>query len=138
MMSAFRFRNIYTSAMALFVALWLTGGQSMVMQVTAWSGMLVSRSFESSLKEAVVTTFDGQHPCAMCTAIKHVQKDREDPQAPAPLKILGKLKIDASIDVHTIVVAPSSLLLVIPWPDMILASSTCDLDPPVPPPRLAA
>jgi len=40
-----------------------------VLQVAAWAGMIVSYSQESPLGEAVVKTFDGQHPCTLCKQI---------------------------------------------------------------------
>jgi len=138
LMNASRLRDICTSAMALFVALWLSGGQTMVLQVTAWSGMIVTRTIESGVKDALATTFDGKHPCALCTAIKDVQQDKQDPKAPAPLKTVGKLKIDASLALHASALVPYDVVAEITWPDMILVGASCDLDPPVPPPRLLA
>ena len=137
-MTSSRLRDIFTSALALTVALWLSGGQFMVLQITAWSGMLVARTIENGVKDALVTTFDGKHPCALCTAIKDSQKDKQQPEAPAPLKSMGKLKIDASIALDSIIPQPKENISEITWLDMIPTSKTCDLDPPVPPPRLVA
>ncbi len=41
-----------------------------LLQVAAWAGMLVKYSREASFAEAVVMTFDGEHPCAVCDSIR--------------------------------------------------------------------
>ncbi len=46
-----------------------------LMQVVAWSGMLVSYSRDNTLAEAIGMTFDGEHPCPMCKAIEKVQTE---------------------------------------------------------------
>src|SRR5947207_13765970 len=38
-------------------------------QSLAWVGMVVSYSQESTLSDALVKTFDGSHPCALCKEI---------------------------------------------------------------------
>ena len=53
----------------LSCALYLSGAHWVVLQGTAWTGMLISRSLTASVAEAVSSTFDGQHPCPMCSAI---------------------------------------------------------------------
>lgn len=40
-----------------------------LLQTVAWAGMIVSYAQESPLTEAVVKTFDGQHPCKLCKQI---------------------------------------------------------------------
>jgi len=46
-----------------------------LMQVVAWSGMLVSYSRDNTLTEAIGMTFDGEHPCPMCKAIEKSQTE---------------------------------------------------------------
>ncbi|MCO5060759.1 MAG: hypothetical protein M9963_01965 [Kiritimatiellae bacterium] len=41
-----------------------------VLQVAAWTGMLVTYSQQTSFREAVEMTFDGDHPCSMCEVIR--------------------------------------------------------------------
>lgn len=48
------------------------------LQVAAWTGMLISYSRDASLGEAAEMTFDGEHPCPMCTAIKKQQTAQQD------------------------------------------------------------
>jgi hypothetical protein len=45
-----------------------------LMQVVAWSSMLISYSQDYSLPEALVMTFDGEHPCPMCKAIDQARE----------------------------------------------------------------
>lgn len=63
-------------------ALYLSGAHWAVLQVTAWTGMLVSRTQTVGVEEAVRTTFDGAHPCEMCEGIS-AAKQEEQKQAPA-------------------------------------------------------
>jgi hypothetical protein len=55
------------------------------LQSVAWAGMLVSYSQGATFKEAVSKTFDGQHPCKLCTAIEQGRKEekRQDQEQPA-------------------------------------------------------
>lgn len=61
-------------ALALCVGL---GGHWALLQVVAWTGMLISYSQESTIEEALTKTFDGEHPCSMC---KKISKGRETEQ----------------------------------------------------------
>lgn len=74
------------------------GGHLVLMQTVAWSRMLVDFSSESSFKEAVVKTFDGEHPCEMCKVVKKTKSEEEkksvvkaemkmDVALPAPVKV---------------------------------------------------
>ncbi len=45
-----------------------------VLQVVAWTGMVISYSQDAPLAEAVVKAFDGQHPCTLC---KQIAKGKE-------------------------------------------------------------
>jgi len=58
-------------------ALYLSGVHWALLQTTAWTGMLVARSQEAGVMNAVETTFDGLHPCSLCKVIKEVQKDEQ-------------------------------------------------------------
>lgn len=51
-----------------------------LLQTVAWTGMLITYASDASLKEAVAKTFDGQHPCALCKAIKKgsAEEERQD------------------------------------------------------------
>lgn len=45
------------------------------LQVVAWGGMLVRYSREAPLREAVTKTFDGEHPCHLCLAIREAVQE---------------------------------------------------------------
>jgi hypothetical protein len=46
-----------------------------LLQTIAWTGMLIIYSRDGSFQDALVKSFDGQHPCALC---KMVQTGREE------------------------------------------------------------
>lgn len=51
------------------------------LQVVAWGGMIVKYAQEGSLQGAIEKTFDGEHPCCLCKAIKKGRDDeRKSPQ----------------------------------------------------------
>jgi hypothetical protein len=52
---------------AMFAA---CGGHWLILQSVAWGGMIVEYSHTDGLSLAVEKTFDGQHPCALCTQIQ--------------------------------------------------------------------
>ncbi len=80
------FRTILT----LVCALYLGGAHWMVLQVTAWTGMLVARAPQQGVIEAVETTFSGAQPCGLCAAVREGQKEEREQQPLAPG--LGKIK----------------------------------------------
>ncbi len=56
---------------AVVLALCLSVGlQWVVLQGIAWTGMMIKFSQQDSLAEAVSKTFDGEHPCPLCKAVK--------------------------------------------------------------------
>jgi hypothetical protein len=129
----FRYSDLATSALALFCAVWLSGGQWSLLQVTAWSGMIVTRTVESGVKDALASTFDGEHPCPLCKVITHAQQEKED--QPAPVNSAGKLKIEANLTSATVVQRRSHLIEEQSWREPLQSLASCDLEPPIPPPR---
>jgi hypothetical protein len=58
----------YLLIAALMVSI---GAQWAVLQSVAWVGMAVSYSMkEGSITEGLSKTFDGEHPCPLCCAVK--------------------------------------------------------------------
>lgn len=45
-----------------------------LLQVVAWTGMVVSYSQDGTITQAVAKTFDGQHPCKLCRQIAKEQQ----------------------------------------------------------------
>ena len=50
------------------------GGHWAILQSVAWLGMTISYSQETTLSVALKKTFDGQHPCKLCLAVKEGQR----------------------------------------------------------------
>lgn len=112
----------------------MLGGHWVVLQSIAWSRMLVDYSSARGLKQGVVMTFDGDHPCPMCCAIKEARQaanPTHDAIAPAP----PLPRLDALLPVHqplqrrTAGIQSRTHL-------SCLFSTQYSGEPPVPPPRL--
>jgi hypothetical protein len=102
-----------------------------VPQGVAWTGMLISNLAESSVVEAVEKTFDGEHPCPLCLAVKEGQKQEKDDSAPAPAKSLKKF--EAVLVAETRLVAPSAQIRSFPW--LVSSFEGRSERPSMPPPR---
>ena len=50
------------------------GAHWLLLQSVAWVGMVVSYSQSAPLTEAISMTFDGEHPCKLCIAVKEGKK----------------------------------------------------------------
>ncbi len=87
-------KNLIHRLLIVACALYLSGAHWAVLQVTAWTGMLVARTQASGVAEAVTTTFDGAHPCRMCSAITAGQKREQQRSTEYPaLKAMQELQI---------------------------------------------
>jgi len=62
----------------LLVTCALAGGHWFGLQLVAWSGMLIDYSAEVGFVQAVDQTFDGAHPCDLCSAIKTAQNETRE------------------------------------------------------------
>ncbi|MBN8524874.1 MAG: hypothetical protein J0M02_06045 [Planctomycetes bacterium] len=72
-------------ACVLLWALIAAFGPATTVQLAGWSGMFVRALAERPVAEAVEQTFDGRHPCCMCTTAAALR--RADPptgRAPVP------------------------------------------------------
>lgn len=58
-----------------------------VLQSVAWTGMLATRVQTGSILEAIQTTFDGQHPCRLCLAVRDGKAESEKGQELPPWKL---------------------------------------------------
>ena len=106
------------------------GGQWAVLQSVAWVGMVFKYSQNSTVKEALVKTFDGHHPCQICLLVAQGKKAEKKQAAQ---KLVTKIDFFAS---------SQEALLAPPAPDellvhYILSARLCSHSPPLPPPRLA-
>ena len=99
----------------LSCALYLSGAHWVLLQGTAWTGMLVARSLTASVAEAVSSTFDGQHPCPVCSAITEGRCNEEGAGAKfSTVKKSAALKfIELGSDMALARSGPASTA---PWP----------------------
>ena len=106
------------------------GGHWAILQSVAWIGMAVSYSQDSTFKEALVKTFDGQHPCQLCKALRDGKKSESRHTL---------LKVETKLDFWlargaTLLYPPPPLLVLPPPSDFALVRFE---SPPTPPPRCA-
>jgi len=57
-------------AIAILLLVLALGLQWALLQTVAWTGMLITYSRDASFRDAVVKTFDGEHPCPICHIVK--------------------------------------------------------------------
>ncbi len=76
-----------------------------VFQVVAWTRMLVAYSHDYTFTEAVDMTFDGEHPCPMCTAIQAAATNHEADDALQAAAPAHPLYVAESVPdwIHTLV-----------------------------------
>lgn len=80
-----------------FLALRLLGGDVAMLQVVAWTGMIISRTADRGIAAAVESTLDGDEPCPLCEAVKAVQQSEREPQPSNPENLIAKLKLKEMI-----------------------------------------
>jgi hypothetical protein len=108
------------------------GAHSVILQIGAWSGMILVRSQTMPVSEAVATTFDGQHPCCVCKAIQQDQAPPAEEMAAWTMPERLQMLIPATWN-------PARLQIFSPAPGWIPPGHAPDLRaPPVPPPRSLA
>jgi hypothetical protein len=119
------------SLMAVFVT---GGGHWMALQSVAWACMLVSYSQQADFATALEQTFDGAHPCPMCTKISQdrAQEQREQPAgAPSAARTIPEtLCLAAGVEVPPV---PVHLCFI--RTSILAAPSELAQPPPTPPPR---
>ena len=120
--------------LSLFFGLMLFVSCTDLLQVVAWTGMLIVRSQTSSLSDAIHTTFDGQHPCPMC---RMIQDQHQESGTPTPTRQDLALKV-----IKVALLEPAGGFM---QPNQVTEALTGSMDqpvmiglavqPPVPPPR---
>lgn len=121
----------------LVLALTLATGMSTVVQVAAWSGMLVSRTIERGFEQAATSTFSGREPCRMCCAADSLRRaedgDRGKPaKAPSPAAKVLKVECPLIQPVTWASVSLQTGQVLIPIAVQVLTPG--ELAPPEPPP----
>lgn len=86
-------RACFKSLVAVLACLYLGGAHLAVLQVVAWTGMMVVYSGQDGLKSGVAETFSGEKPCPLCKVIAKAKSQDlpENNQAPGPDKGAAKL-----------------------------------------------
>jgi hypothetical protein len=103
-----------------------------VLQGVAWTGMFISNLNQVSVVEAVEKTFDGEHPCPLCLAVKEGQKQEKDDSKPLAAKSVKKF--EAVLVAETRLVAPSAEIRSFPW--LVSSFEGRSERPSMPPPRV--
>lgn len=113
----------------------MAGGDWAALQTAAWVGMIADYGRSHGVGKAVVMTFDGDHPCAMCRKIEAVKKRQSDSDLPG-----GNLEKVAKRDP---VIPPGKRIDLrppvfsrFPWQNHHLAVNSRREAPPLPPPRV--
>lgn len=107
------------------------GGQWAVLQTAAWVRMAVTYSLKTgSLSEGLSQTFDGEHPCRMCCAVKKgTESEKKDPKQET-----AKLKIELFAQASAVIVisSPVAKQTFVTTDEVVIEHS---IMPPTPPPR---
>jgi hypothetical protein len=122
---------VKTGRVLLIVALFATcGAHWVVLQSVAWTRMLVSFSQRSGFTHAIVSTFDGRHPCTLCERIEHGKQteQKQDVQV-----VVAKLNLFHHQSAVVLVRADLARNL----EAASFAADTRSHAPPLPPPRVA-
>jgi hypothetical protein len=117
--------------LALFALLQITGGHWAIMQTSAWVGMLVNYSRTESFEVAAAKTFDGKHPCAVCTAVEQGKK-HEEKQTPL---IQSWLKKDLLFD--SVSFRVDRTYSTFDYPELEVLLTQRPIEPVEPPPKLS-
>ena len=131
-------KNLLRHLFLIFGCLHLVGGPYAILQVYAWTNMLVSYSQESTLKQAVSDTFSGDKPCHLCDKIAEVKSKEpgeENQKAPLPP---SASKLFNDLFPPTIATLADSFSTPFPQPAFLTGAELLSLPPfgpPVPPPR---
>jgi hypothetical protein len=72
----------FTTVLMLILSLGLHWA---VLQTVAWTGMMFCYSRQASFTQAVSKTFDGKHPCCLCTAIQKSRAEEKNQERVEPV-----------------------------------------------------
>jgi hypothetical protein len=112
-------------AVALAVTL---GAHWVLLQSVAWMGMVVAYSEHATIKEAIVQTFDGKHPCGLCKAIAVAKKSEKKTEFTLQIQ-----KLEFPLPRERFVFTPPSQFWLVPAIDCF--ADFLSQKPPTPPPR---
>ena len=104
------------------------GGRWIMLQSVAWAGMLADNARNCAISDAIVKTFDGKHPCALCKRIEQGRQSEKQADLQTGLK---KLEFAREVTVFFIGAPVDFYLQGEQRATAVLLAET----PPVPPPR---
>ncbi len=111
-----------------------------MLQVVAWSKMIVDYSAQEGVLEGARKTFDGKHPCSLCTAIVDGKKT-ESEKDNAPFTKLGKIDLLANfflpIEKKELIAPTPTDVTEVTGAAFSAHNGGRGESPPVPPPRIA-
>ena len=114
----------------------LVGGHWGMLQVVAWTGMLIDYSQDNPFTTAVEMTFDGDHPCAICKQVDEcLATDLGDAERKAPGKVQKTMKSDAVVGRMMMSSVPVIAAL-LPVSAPVDGPASTDLEPLRRPPRV--
>ena len=118
-----------TTVLALVLTLGLHWA---LLQTVAWTGMIIAYSQEDSFSTAISKTFDGQHPCPMCKALKQgrAEEKKQDQQ-----KSDNRLKLEFALPEDNRIFIASEARTALPT--FTPFAQSLFVEPPTPPPRVA-
>lgn len=105
-----------------------TGTHWIALQTIAWTTMLAANLTTSSFSQAVNDTFDGEHPCCLCKAVKAGRQTEKESKAAALV-----LKMEFPEMTEAIALVPPALFELLPQPEYF--AEALFSRPPLPPPR---
>ncbi|MBA3698635.1 MAG: hypothetical protein H0W78_07265 [Planctomycetes bacterium] len=120
----------HSSRMLSFLLLvLLIGGHWGMLQVVAWTGMLIDYSRDNTFAEAVEMTFGGEYRCAICKQVDAgIAAERGTDERKAPSKTQKTVKLDAVVTVVAVAM-PATTATVIPSTAGPVALTGIALDP---------
>ena len=106
------------------------GGHWAILQSVAWVSMAAGYAQAEPLKDALVKTFDGRHPCQICKVVEEGKKSEKHQDAPNPNVKMDLFLVRQSALIHPPPIPPAD------QPSFKLPASRAH-QPPTPPPRAA-
>jgi len=120
--------------------LMLIGGHWGMLQVVAWTGMLIDYSRDATFAEAWCKTFDGEHPCAICKKVERgIAADLGTDERKAPGKLIKTVKLDAMVTATAttvVLMSPMPTSDELPAPRQSALGKGIDWEPRRRPPRM--
>ena len=71
----------FSKVLLVLTLVFAIGGHWAVLQSFAWLGMAVNYAQTATLKEALMKTFDGRHPCKICKVVQEGQRTEKKPES---------------------------------------------------------